>query len=211
MSDPNFQKNVFINCPFDEDYRQLLLAVIFTVKRLGFIPRLTLEQANSGVTRIALILELIKASKYGIHDLSRLLSSESNQPARMNMPFELGMDFGCKKFLSEPWCDKRLLVLEKEKYRYQAALSDLSGSDIREHNNEPVKVTKAVRDWFVTEALNTGPSHRTIWFEFNEFTSDLEENLEEEGHKPEDFGEVPISEVMAYMDRWFTDRQQQLG
>lgn len=91
MADPNFQKNVFINCPFDEDYRQLLLAVIFTVKRLGFIPRLTLEQANSGVTRITLILELIEASKYGIHDLSRLLAAEEGQPARMNMPFELGM------------------------------------------------------------------------------------------------------------------------
>lgn len=202
MADPNFQKNVFINCPFDGDYRQLLLAVIFTVKRLGFIPRLTLEQANSGVTRIALILELIEASKFGIHDLSRLLSTDTNQPARMNMPFELGIDFGCKKFRKKPWCDKRLLILEKEKYRYQAALSDLSGSDIREHNDEPMKVIKAVRDWFVTEELNTGPSHTKIWYEFNDFTADLEESLDAAGHKPEGFGEVPISEVMAYMDPW---------
>lgn len=206
MADPNFQQNVFINCPFDKDYRQLLLAVIFTVKRLGFIPRLTLEQANSGVTRIALILDLIDASKYGIHDLSRLLATETGQPARMNMPFELGIDFGCKKFRKEPWCDKRLLILEKERYRYQAALSDLSGSDIREHNDEPIRITKAVRDWFVTEALNTGPSHKKIWYEFNDFTADLEENLESEGHDPGDFGEVPISEVMAYMDRWFQAR-----
>jgi hypothetical protein len=203
MVDPNFDKNVFINCPFDEDYRQLLLAIIFTVKRLGFCPRLTLEQANSGITRLTLILELIESSKFGIHDLSRLLAAKKGQPARMNMPFELGVDFGCKKFRGEPWSDKRFLVLEKERYRYQAALSDLSGSDIHNHSDDPIRATKVVRNWFVTEVLKTGLSATKIWYEFNEFTSDLEEKLEDEGHDPGEFADVPISEVMAYMDRWF--------
>lgn len=206
MTDPNFEKNVFINCPFDEDYRQLLLAIIFTVKRLGFYPRLTLEQANSGTTRLALILDLIESSKFGIHDLSRLLAAKKGQPARMNMPFELGIDFGCKNFRGAPWSDKRFLVLEKERYRYQAALSDLSGSDIHNHEDEPIKVTKAVRNWFVTEVLGTGPSHTKIWYEFNDFTADLEEKLEAEGHDPDEFADVPISEIMAYMGRWFETR-----
>lgn len=205
MPDPNFEKNVFINCPFDEDYRQLLLSILFTVKYLGFFPRLTLEKADAGTTRISLILELIDASKFGIHDLSRILATKKDEPARMNMPFELGMDFGCKKFRDQPWSEKRILILEKERYRYQAALSDLSGSDIKNHDDEPIKVTKAVRDWFITEELGTGPSHTKIWYAFNDFSADLEEKLLAEGHDKKDFGEVPISEVMTYMVNWFDE------
>lgn len=204
--DSSFDKNVFVNCPFDDDYRQLLISIIFTAKYLGFTPRLTLESSNSGTTRIAHILELIESSKYGIHDLSRLLATEEGQPARMNMPFELGVDFGCKKFKEGAWEDKRILILEKERYRYQAALSDLSGSDIKNHDDEPIKLTKAVRDWFVTEVLGKGPSHKKIWYAFNDFSADLEESLLAEGHEQEDFGEVPISEVMMYMDGWFEGR-----
>lgn len=203
MPDPNFEKNVFINCPFDEDYRQLLLSILFTVKYLGFFPRLTLEKSDAGTTRISLILELIVASKFGIHDLSRILATKKDEPARMNMPFELGMDFGCKKFRDAPWSEKHILILEKERYRYQAALSDLSGSDIKNHDDEPIKVTKAVRDWFITEVLGKGPSHTKIWYAFNDFSADLEEKLLAEGHDQNDFGEIPIPEIMAYMAQWF--------
>ncbi|MGN8197911.1 hypothetical protein ACS8Y6_04400 [Salinisphaera sp. RV14] len=206
MSENNFEQSVFINCPFDDDYRQLLLAIIFTAKFLGFNPRLTLERADSGATRISHIIELIAECKFGIHDLSRLLATEKNQPARMNMPFELGVDFGCKKFKEGEWQDKRILILEKERYRYQAALSDLSGSDIKNHDDDPMRLTKAVRDWFVTEVLGKGPSHKVIWYSFNDFTAALEENLIQEGHEQEDFGEVPIPEVMSYMDHWFVER-----
>ena len=196
-------KNVFINCPFDDDYRQLLLSIVFTTKFLGFIPRLTLEKSASGIARIGQIIDLINSCKYGVHDLSRMVSSKEDEHARMNMPFELGVDFGCKQFKSGKWAGKKILILEKEKYRYQAALSDLSGSDIKTHSNEPMLLVKAVRDWFVTEELNTGPSHKKIWYNFNDFTSDLTDRLENDGHEPEDYDQVQISEVMAYMDKWF--------
>lgn len=200
----NFQKNVFINCPFDDDYRQLLVSTLFTVKFLGFTPRLSLERSDSSTSRLANIIDLIESSKFGIHDLSRILATKEGESARMNMPFELGIDYGCKKFKGGVWSAKKILVLEKERYRYKVALSDLSGSDIKNHNDEPIKLTKAVRDWFVTEELRTGPSHTKIWYDFNDFSADLEENLISEGHRPEDFEDVPIPEVMAYMDIWFT-------
>lgn len=199
----NFQKNVFINCPFDNDYRQLLISILFTVKFLGFIPRLTLERSDSNSARLTTIVNLIKSSKFGIHDLSRILSTQEGEHARMNMPFELGIDYGCKQFKGGVCSQKKTLVLEKEEYRYKEALSDLSGSDIKHHNDEPIKLTKAVRDWFVTEELGTGPSHTKIWYDFNDFSADLEEKLISEGHEPDEFEGVPISEVMAYMDIWF--------
>ena len=201
-----FDKKVFINCPFDTDYRQMLLAIVFTVKRLGFTPQLTLQSADSSTTRIANIVKLIRTSKFAIHDLSRIMSTKEDEPARMNMPFELGIDFGCKQYKGGECRYKKILVLEAERYRYQAALSDLSGSDIKSHGNEPIKVVKAVRDWFVTEELKTGAGPKAIWYDFNDFNADLADKLIEQGHATEDFESVPVPEVMAYMDQWFAAR-----
>jgi hypothetical protein len=74
-----FEKSVFINCPFDSEYRPLLNALIFTLIKFGFIPRIALESSDSGVLRITKILELIKESKYSIHDLSRLQAKRENE------------------------------------------------------------------------------------------------------------------------------------
>lgn len=202
----NFGKNVFINCPFDEDYRQMLLAIVFTVKHLGFSPQLTLQSADSSATRIATIVKLIRTSKFAIHDLSRIMATRKGEPARMNMPFELGIDYGCKQYKSGQCSGKKSLVLESERYRYQQSLSDLSGSDIKNHDNEPIKVVKAVRDWFVTEELHTGTAPKAIWYDFNDFNSDLTDKLAEQGHAQNDIDDVPIPEVMAYMDQWFVGR-----
>lgn len=147
----DFENNVFINCPFDDDYRQLLLSVIFTIKYLGYTPRLSLESSDASVTRIDKIVGLIIESKFGIHDLSRIVSTTGNEHYRMNMPFELGIDYGGKKFKDEIWSTKKILILER--YRYQKALSDLSGSDIKNHDDEPIKIIRVIRDWF---AVTTG-------------------------------------------------------
>jgi hypothetical protein len=84
-----YSKSVFVNCPFDDDYRQLLVSILFTVKYLGFTPRLTLETADSSNTCLATIVDFIATSKFGIHDLSRISVTSERKPARMNMPFEL--------------------------------------------------------------------------------------------------------------------------
>lgn len=199
----NFDKSVFINCPFDNDYRQILLSILFTVKYLEFIPKISLEKSDAGTARLTNIVSLINSCKFGIHDLSRIFAIKKGEYARMNMPFELGVDYGCKMYKDGEHKNKKILVLEEDKYRYQKALSDLSGSDIKSHNNEPINATKAVRDWFVTEELNTGHGHKKIWYQFNDFISDLNDKLVKEGHESEDFNDVPIPEIMAYMDLWF--------
>ncbi len=66
-----------------------------------------------------------------VHDLSRIRSVKANEFYRMNMPFELGLDIGCKFFKEGYYNKKKCLILEKKKYRYQKALSDISGSDIK--------------------------------------------------------------------------------
>lgn len=199
----DFERSVFVNCPFDADYRQLLIALVFTIKYLGFVPRLSLQSSDSGNTRITKIVELVRTSRFGIHDLSRIVSTAEDEYYRMNMPFELGIDYGCKKLKGGKWKRKKLLVLEKEQYRYQAALSDFAGSDIQWHDDDALTLVKVVRNWFMTEELGTGPSHTKIWYDFNDFTAELERSLSAQGYGPDDYGTVPIPEVMAYMDSWF--------
>lgn len=201
-SSDNFEKNVFVNCPFDDDYRQLLVAIIYTTKYFGYSPRLSLERADSGESRIEKILGLIEESRFGIHDLSRMISSEKNEHYRMNMPFELGIDYGCQKLKGGIWSNKKILILEKEKYRFQKAISDLSGSDIKNHNNEVTKVISAVRDWFVIEDLSRGDSGNKVWSSFNDFQAYLyDEVVSKDGHKSSD--EVPIPEIIHHMSSWF--------
>jgi hypothetical protein len=198
----NFNKNVFVNCPFDDDYRHLLIAIVFTVKYFRYIPRLSSERADSAETRIEKILELIEVSKFGIHDLSRIVSTEENEHYRMNMPFELGIDYGCKKLKGGIWSNKKILILEKERYRFQKALSDLSGSDIKSHEDEAIKVVYAVRDWFVTEELDRGDSGNKVWSNFNDFQAYLyDEVVEKDGHKNVD--DVQVSEIVHHMGNWF--------
>lgn len=200
----NFSRNVFVNCPLDDDYRQLLLPIVFTIKYLGYIPRLSLERVDCTETRIEKIIELINESKFGIHDLSRIVSASENEHYRMNMPFELGVDYGCKKFKEGKWEAKQILILEKEKYRYQKALSDLSGSDIKNHDDEPDKLMAVVRNWFVTTETIRADSGNKIWLAYNDFQAFLyDELVEKDGHNSVD--DVQIQEVIQLMSEWFNE------
>lgn len=126
MSVENFDRNIFINCPFDKDYFPLLKPLIFTVVYFGFTPRIALEKSDSGKPRLEKILELIGESKYSIHDLSRLQSIKSQEFYRLNMPFELGLDYGSRKFNSR-LTEKEFLILETKPYDYMKAISDING------------------------------------------------------------------------------------
>lgn len=44
----DFSQNVFINCPFDDQYLPLFHAIIFTIHNMGFRPRCALEVSNAG-------------------------------------------------------------------------------------------------------------------------------------------------------------------
>ena len=198
----DFEKNIFVNCTFDDDYRQLLVGIVFTIMYFGYKPRLSLERADSAESRVDKILGLIKESKFGIHDLSRIVSTDKDEHYRMNMPFELGIDYGCQKLKGGKWAKKKILILEKERYRFQKAISDLSGSDIKNHDDNVDKAVCSVRDWLVTEELKRGDSGGKVWDNFNDFQAYLyDEVVEKDGHESVD--EVPIPEVIHHIENWF--------
>jgi len=201
----DFSKNVFINCPFDDQFIPLLRSILFSIIYLGFTPRIALERFDSGEARIDKIIDLIKASKFSIHDLSRIQSSEKLEYFRLNMPFELGLDIGCKIFKDGQARYKKCLILEKEKYRYQKALSDLSNSDIKNHNNEPEEAIRQIRDWFVVNELERADSGTRIWECFNEFMADFYLKRKEEGFREKDILRMPIPEFISFINGWIIE------
>jgi len=147
---PGYNDSVFINCPFDREYWPLFEVTVFTVYACGFVPRCAKEESDAGDIRIEKLARLIGESRFGIHDISRVQLDGANSLPRFNMPFELGLDLGCKRFGNALQKAKRLLVLDSEPYRYQKCLSDIAGQDIHSHGNDPERVLALVRDWLRT-------------------------------------------------------------
>ena len=148
----DFERQIYINCPFDNGYLPLLRPLLFTVRFFGFIPRIASESLDLGQNRIDKICSIIQDCRYSIHDLSRLRASKQGEVFRMNMPFELGIDYGLRYFGGEKIKQKKFLILEKDRYEFHKAISDLSGVDIKAHKNKPDEIVRAIRDWFVEAA-----------------------------------------------------------
>lgn len=209
MPRPNngFHKNVFINCPFDSEYVSLLRPLLFTIIYLGYQPRIASENFDSGEQRISKICSLICDSKFSVHDISRIKSAKRGELYRLNMPFELGLDYGCRAFKNDKNAkQKRCLVLEKEQYQYKIALSDLSGIDIKKHGNEPEEIIRQTRNWFVENGLGKTASATTIWVEFNEFMADFYLQIEKEGYKDKDLQMMPVPEYITYIKEWLIEK-----
>lgn len=170
---PGYNDNVFINCPFDDGYTLKLHAIVFTVYRCGFIPLSALSEDNGLDNRLSKIEKLINISKYGIHDISRTELNAHNFP-RFNMPFELGLFFGAKRFGNRDQKSKNALIFERTRFTYQNYLSDLSGVDTKAHNNDTSLIIQSIRDWLKTSSRrNTIPGHLSIIEDFNNFEIDL--------------------------------------
>ncbi|MGB0879345.1 MAG: hypothetical protein ACPGTO_02125 [Polaribacter sp.] len=169
----NYEKNVFINCPFDDKYFDLLQILIYTIVYLKFIPRISLENSDSGLPRLDKIVNLIVESKYSIHDLSRLQAKSVDEYYRLNMPFELGIDYGLRKF-NPDFNDKRSLILEAKKYDYMKAISDINGFDIKNHEDNSVILIECLRAWFSeTVGLRNINSSQKVYADFIDFNTTL--------------------------------------
>jgi hypothetical protein len=203
---PDINKNVFINCPFDIDYiLPLLRPILFTVIYLGYAPRIALERFDSAEARINKIPELIATSRLSIHDISRIKSKRKSEYFRLNLAFELGIDIGCRLF-NDGQADKKCLILEKDKYEYQKALSDLSNSDIKNHNNEPEEIIRHVRNWFVNNEIPTADNPSLIWDNYNLFMADFDIKRKKEGWKQKDLEGMPIPEFIHFVEEWIRSR-----
>ncbi len=193
-----YEDSVFINCPFDVDYAPIFDALVFAVVDAGFSPRCALEHDDGSQNRFEKLLDLIEGSRFGIHDLSRTESSAEGLP-RFNMPLELGLFLGCKRFGSPRDRRKRCLILDVERYRYQRFISDIAGHDIHAHAGEPARAVKAVRNWLRSSSAREAiPATSAILKRYQRFKADLPALGDELGLDVDDLTFADRTEVIGH-------------
>lgn len=114
MQAPKYRFNVFINCPFDPNYKLLFDAIVFAVYDCGFIGRCALEEDDGSQIRVQKIFEIISKCRLGIHDLSRVEIDRSTKLPRFNMPLELGAFLGAKYYGNGNQKSKSCLILDSK-------------------------------------------------------------------------------------------------
>ena len=172
---PGYDDRVFINVPFDHRYKKLFDALVFAVHDCGFVARCALESDDGSQVRLDKLYAIIAECRYGIHDLSRVTLDTAHRLPRFNMPLELGIFLGARKYGNPTQREKSGLILEREPYRYQIYCSDIAGQDIRAHGNTAKTAIRAVRNWLSTARSATVaiPSPRRIAERYITFRLDL--------------------------------------
>lgn len=202
-----YQQNVFINCPFDWRFRHLLEAIVFTVHDCGFVARSALEADDGSQVRITKIYGIISECGFGIHDLSRTELDPTNSLPRFNMPLELGIFLGAKRFGDHDQRKKNGLILDREAYRYQKFCSDIAGQDIRAHADDPDEAIRIVRHWLRNGTTKAGvrmPGALTIQKRYAAFRTDLPVMTDELGWDPDD---LIFNDYTTLIASWLLENQ----
>ncbi len=156
MSDWNH--NVFINCPFQDKYANMLKFIMFALIYCGFEPKLA-SVGNSSKARMHRIKNCIIESRYSIHEMTNLkpFSNRELMEKRIrdcfqdiekchpnliesldekqwvhyvsgNMPFELGYSQGFQESNPEKSNLMENIILVDERDNCEKALSDILGN-----------------------------------------------------------------------------------
>jgi len=198
----SFEKNVFINCPFDKDYIFLMRTLTFTLQYLDFSPFVS-QTISSSTIRVNQIKEHIRSCKYSIHDLSRSRPMKKGELPRFNMPYELGLDLGACEFGGKILSTKKTLILETRRFHYQQVLSDISGQDIENHDDDPKTMLTKVRNWISSNSTSVIVGQSQIWIALNQFNSDLTTSLSST-YSTKDINEMPIGDYMKFTSDWIS-------
>jgi hypothetical protein len=200
--------DVFINCPFDDAFTPTFRALIFTIMACGFRPRSARELDDAAQTRIEKIYGLIEECRYGIHDLSRTELDATNRLPRFNMPLELGLFLGAKRYGGKAQRPKRALILDVDQHRYQKFISDLAGMDIHEHGGDAMRAARQTRDWLANVSRRELPSAARIQRIYGAFSDNLPEVAAELEFDPASLPYVDFERIVA---QWLVEAPATVG
>jgi hypothetical protein len=148
-------KSVFLNIPYDQEFRSLYVAYTVGLCHLGFDPHIASE-IPGGERRLERILVLVRSCRYSIHDLSRVeLSATPPATPRFNMPLELGITITWAVLHPKrhTW-----FLWEAEPRRIQKSMSDLDGTDAYIHSGTAAGVLSELRNSFWRADAPTVPT-----------------------------------------------------
>ncbi|MEZ5384819.1 MAG: hypothetical protein R3F13_04830 [Prosthecobacter sp.] len=214
MTDEDFETHVFVNCPYDIKYRPLQRALIFVLMRLGYEPWLAAQISNSGQLRMMKIKQQIRECRHSIHDLSWVISRSKGEAARMNMPYELGLDLGALWYGSAPLDTKVLLVLERKRGSVRTALSDHAGFDLRTHNGSIDLLLREVRAHFYAHLSSQSggvparfPSHDELLAEWQLFLAWLQKRPDDSLRSENELQAMEVAEFKDKVHEWLAAGQ----
>ena len=148
---PDYRRQVFINCPYDEEYRPLMKAAIFGVHACGYRALFAAAKVGARQSRLEKILEMVRNCRLSIHDISRVEVERSGLP-RFNMAFEFGIVYGACKLGGEVHRDKEFLLLDSKPNQNRKSLSDSAGLDPSYHGNAQSRLVDCVRHFLAQHA-----------------------------------------------------------
>lgn len=201
MPAASYGYSVFINCPFDDFYRPLFEALVFAVHDCGYIARCALEVTDASEVRIEKIARIIEGCKFGIHDISRTDPDATTNLPRFNMPLELGLFLGAKRFGRGIQRQKSCLILDVERFRFQKFISDIAGQDISGHGGDIARAIKIVRDWLndAMTASTTIPGGARIASRYEMFRNELPASCEKLHLKVD---ELTFNDYVVQVEEW---------
>lgn len=195
-------RDVFVNCPFDDAYRPLFHAIVFTIVRSGFVPRCALETDDGAENRFNKICDIIGQCRFGVHDISRTECDGSPPLPRFNMPLELGLYLGAKKFGADGQNRKSCIIFDREQYRYQRYISDIAGQDIHAHSGNTAVLIEHLAAWLRHRSRDRKvPGGRVMAQEFEVFQATLPILLQ--GHQL-DPAEITFGDYTAILVQYLT-------
>jgi hypothetical protein len=199
-------RDVFINCPFSNDYVTFFRAIIFTVASAGFTARCALEADDSSENRFDKICKIIAASRLAVHDISKTELDQKSKLPRFNMPLELGLFLAAKKFGNADQKKKRCIIFDRAPYRYQKFMSDISGQDIHSHGGKTSKLIEEISSWLRYEVLDPKvPGGAAIAKEFKLFSRNLPRICQLNLLKPQ---ELTFQDYRKIVGSWIVERTQ---
>ncbi len=192
-----YNSDIFINCPFDAGYARTFEALRFAVFALGFRPRTAREVDDGADIRINRIMRIIGECRYGIHDISRTELDPVIGLPRFNMPLELGIFLGARRFGDDDQEKKSVLILDREQYRYRDFISDLAGIDIHSHGGDVLQAVREVREWLVNASRRRLMSSARLVEQYEAFMADLPDMAHAEGFDPDNIPYVDFDYFVA--------------
>ena len=121
------------------------------------------------------------------------------------MPFELGVDFGCRHYGGKLFSGKVILILEEKPYRYQAAISDLAGNDIAAHGGNYRIAVRKVRNWIYglgLPYLKCVQAASSILAEYEDFQEWYYKRRRKDGASEQDIQDYSTRELLDEMHNW---------
>lgn len=203
MVKDRYDTRVFVNGPFDAQYKPLFEAIVFAFLACGIRPRCSLEIDDASEVRIDKVFKIIAECKYGVHDISRTEVTSTSGLPRFNMPLELGMFLAAKRFGVGRQKQKVCLILDSTPYRYQQFISDIAGQDIQVHHNSAQEAIGVVRNWLRSDSSSRVlPGGMEIYRRFQLFEQDLPALCE---HLRLERDELTFNDSASIISDWLRD------